>query len=241
MLHEPGHLHHRNRTGESSNFCIDVAYEVVCENNNEPFLHLVVRSEISGQVAHDELKLSWACAMNFRKAINFIVTAHGLNERYLLEDLQPEVLRMTLDIRERFDTQQRARQHELQSNCSGFDSFTPGHLHRANKTPIDGQPAYCVSLYYDVLHDEKEGSILHMRLVGEVEGKPVDESFSLPRSTAYNFASVATRLAHKHGMPRDNGLIKYNHKLYDLMYADIRKRLELCSADASQCNSSTAK
>lgn len=43
--------------------------------------------------------------------------------------------------------------------------------------------------------------MLHMRLVGEVDGKHFEEVFELHRDVAFNFASVATRIAARHGLP----------------------------------------
>lgn len=232
MRVEPGYLRHRSRPDQSLVFSIDVAYEVVREHENDPFLHLTVRSEVAGKITHDECKLSRESSPCVAKVINFIGRNRGLADADLLTTEHPDVIRANADIDERFADYRRA----FESSCSAYDSFVPGRLHRANKNPLDGQPPYCVDLHYSIVHDPKEGSVVQMRLEGEVAGKRFEESFSLPRSSAYNFGSVATRLAHKHGMSRDNGLIKYNHKLYDLMYADIRDRLTSCSEDSGQCD-----
>jgi hypothetical protein len=213
-------------------FSIDVAYEVVREHESDPYLHLTVRSEVAGVITHDECKLSRATSPCVAKIINFIARNREIAERFLLTADHPDVIRTNQDIDERFDAFRRANQ----ASASAFDSFVPGRLHRANQNPLDGQPPYCVDLHYTIMSDPQEGAIVQMRLVGEVDGQHFEELFSLPRSSAYNFGSVATRLAHKHGMSRDNGLIKYNHKLYDLMYADIRDRLTSCSADAGHCD-----
>lgn len=191
-----------------------------------------MRSDVAGKVTHDECKLSRDSSLCVAKFINFISRNRGLADADLLTAEHPDVISANKDIDARFSTYSRA----LESSCPAYDSFVPGRLHRANKNPLDGQPPYCVDLNYTIVHDEKEGSVVQMCLVGEVGGKRFEESFTLPRSSAYNFGSVATRLAHKHGMPRDNGLIKYNHKLYDLMYDDIRNRLTACSEHASNCD-----
>ena len=228
MRTEPGYIRHRSRPEHSPEFTIDVAYEVVREHENDPFMHLTVRSDVAGVITHDECKLSHQSSPCIAKVINFIARNRGIAEADLLTAEHSEVIRVNKDIDERFAEFRRA----FETSCSAYDSFVPGRLHRANQNPLDGQPPYCVDLHYTIVHDAKEGSVVQMRLAGEVGGKRFEESFSLPRSSAYNFGSVATRVAHKHGMPRDNGLIKYNHKLYDLMYADIRTRLAACSEGA---------
>lgn len=228
MRTSPGYMRHSSRPDHSIEFTIDVAYEVVREHENDPFLHLTVRSDVAGKVTHDECKLSRDSSPCVAKFINFISRNRGLADADLLTAEHLDVINANKDIDARFSAYSRS----FESSYSAYDSFVPGRLHRANKNPLDGQLPYCVDLHYTIVRDEKEGSVVQMCLVGDVGGKRFEESFMLPRSSAYNFGSVATRLAHKHGMPRDNGLIKYNHKLYDLMYADIRSRLTACSEHA---------
>lgn len=103
--------------------------------------------------------------------------------------------------------------------------FEPGHLHRANNLATAELPTFSVDLYYEVRQDAVEGPMLHMRLQGQVAGKPFEEVFELHRDTAFNFASVATRLAQKHGMPTNQGLIMRSHAEYDQMFEDIRNKL----------------
>ncbi|OHC49355.1 MAG: DUF5064 domain-containing protein [Pseudomonadales bacterium RIFCSPLOWO2_02_FULL_63_210] len=103
--------------------------------------------------------------------------------------------------------------------------FEPGHLHRANPVATPDQSAFSIDLYYEVRQDPVEGPMLHMRLVGDVAGKAFEEQFELHRDTAFNFASVASRLALKHGMPANFSLIMRGHQEYDQMFADIRTKL----------------
>jgi hypothetical protein len=110
--------------------------------------------------------------------------------------------------------------------------FKPGHLHRSNGFATAELPLFSLDLYYEVRRDSVEGPMLHMRMQGEVAGEAFEEVFELHRDTAYNFASVATRLAHKHGLPTSHGLIMRGHAEYDQMYEDIRAKLELHSGDA---------
>jgi hypothetical protein len=103
--------------------------------------------------------------------------------------------------------------------------FEPGHLHRANTVATTEVPLFSVDLHYEVRQDPTEGPMLHMRMHGQVEGKAFEEIFELHRDTAFNFASVATRLAHKHGLPTNSSLIMRSHAEYDLMFEDIRAKL----------------
>lgn len=109
--------------------------------------------------------------------------------------------------------------------------FEPGHLHRANPIATPDQPVYSIDLYYEVREDPQEGPMLHMRMVGEVAGQAFEERFELHRDTAINFASVASRLARKHGLPADILLLPREHREYDQMFADIRARLGSHSGD----------
>lgn len=109
--------------------------------------------------------------------------------------------------------------------------FESGHLHRANSVATADQPLFSIDLYYQVRQDPSEGAMLHMRMVGEVAGKPFEEEFELHRDTAFNFASVASRIAVKHGLPTRISLIARTHQEYDQMFADIRTKLGSHSGD----------
>jgi hypothetical protein len=103
--------------------------------------------------------------------------------------------------------------------------FEPGHLHRSNPAGVKGQPEFSIDLHYEVRQDPAEGPMLHMRMVGEVAGKSFEEQFELHRDTAFNFASVASRIALKHGLPTNTSFIARTHQEYDQMFADIRAKL----------------
>ncbi|MEX6501085.1 DUF5064 family protein [Pseudomonas zhanjiangensis] len=109
--------------------------------------------------------------------------------------------------------------------------FEPGHLHRANPVGTADQPVFSIDLHYEVRQDPAEGPMLHMRLVGEIAGKTFEEEFELHRDTAFNFASVAARIARKHGLPADASLLQRNHREYDQMFADIRTKLDMHAGD----------
>lgn len=110
--------------------------------------------------------------------------------------------------------------------------FEPGHFRHANTLATAEVPLFSVDLHYHVRKDPKEGPMLHMRMQGQVGGKVFEEVFELHRDIAYNFASVATRLAHKHGLPTNQGLIMRSHAEYDQMFEDIRTKLGSASGDS---------
>lgn len=110
--------------------------------------------------------------------------------------------------------------------------FEPGHLRRANNVATSEVPLFSVDLFYEVRQDPVEGAMLHMRMQGQVAGKVFEETFELHRDTAFNFASVATRLAHKHGLPTNQGLIMRSHTEYDQMFEDIRTKLGARSGES---------
>lgn len=110
--------------------------------------------------------------------------------------------------------------------------FEPGHLHRSNLPGVSAQPAYSIDFYYEVRQDPQEGAMLHGRLVGEIDGKPFEEAFVMHRDTAFNFASVISRIVSRHGLPANHSPIMREHKEYDALFADIRARLHARPGDA---------
>ncbi|WP_068830090.1 DUF5064 family protein [Pseudomonas sp. BMS12] len=100
--------------------------------------------------------------------------------------------------------------------------FEPGHLHRAS---LPGQINYSVDLFYEVRRDPSEGPMMHFRMQGHIAGKAFTDEFELHRDTAFNFASVASRVAAKHGLPTNHSLIMRGHDEFDRMFEDIREKL----------------
>lgn len=108
--------------------------------------------------------------------------------------------------------------------------FTPGHLHRDNNDrpeQLRMAPPFSVDFYYEVRQDPQQGPMLHMRLVGDVNGRHFDEEFELHRDVAFNFASVATRVAARHGLPIKASPVMRSHDEYDKVFADIRAKLHV--------------
>ena len=88
---------------------------------------------------------------------------------------------------------------------------------------------YDIHIRYD-LAQTGSGAGMQFSMKGEINGNRFSESFDLPKDLAYNFASEASRIAEKHGLPRDIE-IGATHAEYDLMFEDIRKTLDMKSGD----------
>ncbi|HYQ38761.1 MAG TPA: DUF5064 family protein [Pseudomonas sp.] len=103
--------------------------------------------------------------------------------------------------------------------------FEPGHTHVSNPVGSFGLPSYNVDLYYEVRPGAKEGPTVHFRMVGEIDGKPLEEVFEMSYDTVFNFASVVGKIAAKHGVPPNHSPIVRHHKEFDATYEDIRAKL----------------
>lgn len=102
--------------------------------------------------------------------------------------------------------------------------FEPGHVHRASLPGFPGQQ-FSIDVYYEARPNPKEGTMLHLRMVGEIDGRHFEEEFEMHRDTAFNFASVISKVAVKNGLNPNNTLIMRNHQEYDQVFADIRRVL----------------
>ena len=67
--------------------------------------------------------------------------------------------------------------------------------------------------------------MMHFRMEGQIAGRAFKDEFELHRDTAFNFASVASRVAAKHGLPTNHSLIMRGHDEFDRMFEDIRDKL----------------
>lgn len=107
--------------------------------------------------------------------------------------------------------------------------FEPGHLHIARPALQPEDIGYDFHLRYEVSQTDS-GPGMHFTLEGEINGKTVNETFDLPKDKAYNFASEASRIAEKYGLPKDTDLHAINGE-YDAMFEDIRDQLDMKSGD----------
>ena len=100
--------------------------------------------------------------------------------------------------------------------------FKPGHWHRSS---LPGQEKFSLDIYYEVRRDAGQGVVMHFSMTGEVAGKVFKDDFELHRDTAFNFASIASRIAARHGLSVGHSLIMHDHAEYDRMFEDIRHKL----------------
>ena len=111
-------------------------------------------------------------------------------------------------------------------------TFEPRQLHieRHALTPKD--VSYNLKISYEVTQDPKQGKGIQFRMHGSIQDKNVDETFWLPKEEAYNFARNVTQIAERYGIPKELSSIGSQHKHYDLMFEDIRQKLNMQSGDA---------
>lgn len=107
--------------------------------------------------------------------------------------------------------------------------FEPGHLHIAHFALQPHDVGYDIHIRYEVSQTDA-GTGMHFTLQGEINGKAVDETFDLLKDKAYNFASDASHILEKHGLPKTTDLHNM-HGEYDAMFEDIRHQLHMKSGD----------
>jgi hypothetical protein len=108
--------------------------------------------------------------------------------------------------------------------------FEPGHLH-ITRTKLQAKDfGYDIHIRYEIDHNPVEGACMHFVMDGEINGNAFTEEFELTSDKAFNFASDAYHLVMKHGMPKGVD-IRTLHTDYDLMFEDIREKLDRKSGD----------
>jgi len=109
-------------------------------------------------------------------------------------------------------------------------TFESGHLHIQRAALQPGDFSYDLKIDYEVVKDPKEGTSMQFTLHGDINGKALKETFTLPKDLAFNFASEAFHIAVKHGMPKNVDL-RTMHGHYDRMFEDVRAQLHAKSGD----------
>ncbi len=105
--------------------------------------------------------------------------------------------------------------------------FEPGHAHIANPVGSFGLPSYSMDIYYEVRPGAKDGPVVHFRMVGEIDGKPLEEAFEMSHDTVFNFASTIGKIAGKYGMPPNHSPVMRHHKEFDATFEDLRAKLKV--------------
>jgi len=108
--------------------------------------------------------------------------------------------------------------------------FEPGHLHIVHPSLQPDDVGYDLHLRYEPAETES-GPGMRFTLEGQINGQSLNEAFDLPKDKAYNFASEASRIAEKHGLPKNADWHDMNGQ-YDAMFEDIRDKLDMKSGDA---------
>ena len=108
--------------------------------------------------------------------------------------------------------------------------FEPGHLHITRTAVQPDEVGYDIHLRYELCQTADACQGMHFSMEGQINGKTLNEAFDLPKDMAYNFASKASRLAEKHGLPKGTDLHAM-HGQYDAMFEDIRDKLDMKSGD----------
>ncbi|WP_339510605.1 DUF5064 family protein [Pseudomonas sp. RL_15y_Pfl2_60] len=235
-MFEPGHVHRTKQRASSDipEFSVDIYYDVHRDENFKPILCMRMAGNVNGSMFEESFELAREEAFNFASVIGRIGKKYGVpGSDGLIARNHKDYDRMYADIKAKLGVPVEVLEPEtVEEAVPPVSKYTEGHLHRANKVASNGCPVYSLDMYYDVRQDPVEGPMLSVRLVGNCNGKDFEEKFELHRDTAYNFSSVATRVVAKHGIPVNNGIIMRRHKEYDLMFADIREKLQLRSGEA---------
>ncbi|MBH8610176.1 DUF5064 family protein [Pseudomonas mohnii] len=110
-------------------------------------------------------------------------------------------------------------------------TFEPGKLHIERHALTKDDVSYNIHIDYEVAQDPKEGKGMQFKMHGTIFDKEFEETFYLPKDQAYNFASNFTKVVEKYGIPKIYSQIGSQHKFYDLMFEDVRVKLNMQSGD----------
>ncbi|MFT0517494.1 DUF5064 family protein [Pseudomonas faucium] len=118
--------------------------------------------------------------------------------------------------------------------------YEPGHVHIERDALNTLDHSYDLNIEYEATTlDPKEGRGIQFHMHGTIEGKPVDEKFFLPKDQVLpSFLMVLSRKAQSYlPAPKKFENLSSPHKLYDLMFEDIRHKLDMKSGDAVKIDS----
>ncbi|HEY0289963.1 MAG TPA: DUF5064 family protein [Pseudomonas sp.] len=108
--------------------------------------------------------------------------------------------------------------------------FEPGHLHVTHSAFQPSDVSYNIHIRYELSQNTETGTGMRFFIEGEIDGKAFNDEFELHKDKAYNFASEASHITAKHGLPRNTNLHDL-HGQYDAMFEDIRHKLDMKSGD----------
>ena len=105
----------------------------------------------------------------------------------------------------------------------------PGHLHISRVQLLPTDTGYSLDIRYSV---DAQRSGVDFVVEGEINQQAVHENFSLPRDTAFNFASNIDHLLRRHGVLTREFMSLSAHHEYDAMFEDIRAQLDAWKGEA---------
>lgn len=100
--------------------------------------------------------------------------------------------------------------------------FEPGHLHISRIRLLPSDTGFSLDIRYSI-EDQRKG--VDFTVDGTVNDNEIHERFSLPRDTAFNFASNVDHILRRHGVLTPEFMSLSAHHEYDAMFEDIRGRL----------------
>ncbi|MEO1817687.1 MULTISPECIES: DUF5064 family protein [Pseudomonadaceae] len=107
--------------------------------------------------------------------------------------------------------------------------FEPGHLHISRLQLLPEDTGYSLDIHYSI---DSQRSAVEFVVEGEINQQVVRETFSLPRDTAFNFASNIDHILRRHGVLTREFMSLSAHHEYDAMFEDIRERLNAWNGEA---------
>ncbi|MBK5009973.1 DUF5064 family protein [Pseudomonas sp. S60] len=111
--------------------------------------------------------------------------------------------------------------------------YEPGHVHIERTALNKNDHSYDLKVDYEASTDPTEGRGIQFRMHGNIEGKPVDEAFFLPKDQVLpSFLMQLTRRAQAYlAAPKKFESLASPHRIYDWMFEDIRAKLDVKSGD----------
>ena len=109
-------------------------------------------------------------------------------------------------------------------------TFEPGHLHIQREALQRNDFGYDININYHVVEDHEKGKSMQFDMHGQINGKEFKDSFTLPKDMAFDFARHGFKIAVKNGIPSNANILSM-HKYYDLMFEDVREKLDVKPGD----------
>ena len=106
--------------------------------------------------------------------------------------------------------------------------FEPGHLHINRMRLLPSDSGFSIDIHYTIADQCRA---VEFSVDGTINDAEVHEHFSLPRDTAFNFASNIDHILRRHGVLTPEFMSLKAHHEYDAMFEDIRARLHASNGE----------